>query len=58
MISNFRDEFYFLSNFYQAPITYNGLIYQNNEAAFHAQKNILRSAEFINLNPSDAKKTW
>lgn len=37
-ITEFRGQYYFLSNFYPAPISYNGLIYANNEAAFQAQK--------------------
>lgn len=45
-ISSFRGTHFFLSNFYEAPVTYNGLTYQNNEAAFQAQKCI---------NPNDRK---
>lgn len=56
MIDGFRNEYSFLSNFYSAPVTYNGLTYRNSEAAFQAQKNILRSKEFVNLNPSEAKQ--
>lgn len=33
-----RDTHHFLSNFYQHPFTYNGLVYPNAEAAFQAQK--------------------
>lgn len=33
-----RDTHRFLSNFYQHPFTYNGLVYPNAEAAFQAQK--------------------
>lgn len=29
----FRDEYCFLSNFWEAPVSYNGLTYQSNEAA-------------------------
>jgi len=38
VISKFRDEYFFLSNFYPSPVTYLGLTYKNNEAAFQAQK--------------------
>jgi len=38
VINKFRDEYFFLSNFYPAPVTYRGLTYKNNEAAFQAQK--------------------
>lgn len=37
-ITSFRGEYAFLSNFYQAPVTYHGKRYANNEAAFQAQK--------------------
>lgn len=37
-ICSFRDEYRFLSNFYQRPFEYNGLVYPNAEAAFQAQK--------------------
>ena len=35
-IDSFRGKYYFLSNFFPAEVTYNGLTYQNNEAAFQA----------------------
>lgn len=38
MIKEFRGKYYFLSNFYEAPITYEGITYQNNEAAFQSAK--------------------
>ena len=56
IINKFRGEYFFLSNFYSAPITYNGLKFRNNEAAFQSAKCPLRAAEFVNLTPSDAKK--
>ena len=57
-IKSFVDEYFFLSNFYSAPVTYNGLTYSNNEAAFQAQKCIDENdrARFVGLNPTDAKK--
>lgn len=55
-ISEFRGEYYFLSNFYSAPVTYNGMRFENNEAAFQAAKCPERMAEFCRLNPSEAKK--
>ena len=45
-ISEFRGEYYFLSNFYSAPVTYNGMRFENNEAAFQAAKCPERMAEF------------
>ena len=38
VISSFRGEHRFLSNFYQSPLEYEGLIYPNSEAAFQAAK--------------------
>lgn len=57
-IDCFREEYFFLSNFYDAPITYNGLTYRNNEAAFQAQKCLDEDVRkrFIHLNASGAKK--
>lgn len=39
-ITTFRENYYFLSNFYYAPIIYQGRQYANNESAFQAQKTI------------------
>lgn len=38
VISSFRGDHRFLSNFYQSPLEYEGLIYPNSEAAFQAAK--------------------
>lgn len=57
MVNRFRGEYFFLCNFYEVPVVYKGLTYQNNEAAFQAQKtldeNIRR--QFVDLDPSEAK---
>ena len=55
-ISEFRGEYYFLSNFYSAPVIYNGMCFENNEAAFQAAKCPERMTEFCRLNPSEAKR--
>lgn len=57
MINEFRGKYYFLSNFYEAPVTWNGITYQNNEAAFQSAKvtNDKIRATFSMLNPSQAK---
>lgn len=57
-INSFRDEYYFLSNFYECSVTYNGLTYKNNEAAFQAQKciNLKDREKFCNLSASESKK--
>ena len=48
----------YLSNFYEAPIDYNGLTYKNNEAAFQAQKVLDEKTreQFTELPPNLAKK--
>jgi len=58
MIDQFRGEYAFLSNFWEAPVSYQGLTYGSNEAAFQAQKCILPEEKiaFTHLRPSDAKK--
>ena len=60
-VTEFRGEFFFLSNSYYAPITYMGQRYANNEAAFQAQKtrNPNKRKEFTIQNlqhPGDAKR--
>ena len=57
-IDTFRGEYFFLSNFYSVPVTYDGLTYQNNEAAFQAQKvfDPEEKKSFTDLSPRDAKK--
>ena len=57
-IDSFRKQYYFLSNFYERSVEYNGLTYKNNEAAFQAQKckTEEEKLQFINLNASEAKK--
>lgn len=58
MINEFRGKYYFLSNFYSAPVEYDEIVYQNNEAAFQSAKttNYKTRLKFANLNPSSAKR--
>lgn len=58
MINEFKGKYYFLSNFYSAPVEYDGLLYQNNEAAFQSAKCINKKdrEQFINLPPNEAKR--
>ena len=58
MINEFRGKYYFLSNFYSAPVEYEGIVYQNNEAAFQSAKvtDIDVRVKFANLDPSSAKR--
>jgi len=57
MINEFKGKYYFLSNFYTAPVEYEGLLYQNNESAFQSAKvlDIERRKQFCNIDPSTAK---
>ncbi len=58
MIDCFKGKYYFLSNFYDAPVEFAGLHFLNNEAAFHAQKTVneFERVRFTQLDPSKAKK--
>ena len=58
MINDFSGKYFFLSNFYESPVTYKGITYRNNEAAFQAQKVSKKDEQktFSDLNPSEAKK--
>lgn len=55
-ILEFRNEYYFLSNFYNAFVRYNDLTFKNNEAAFQAMKCPERASEFCNLYGAAAKR--
>lgn len=60
-ITEFRGNYAFLSNFYTAPIVYDGLHYANNEAAFQAQRTIsVKERERFGSkrmsSPADAKR--
>ena len=57
-ITEFRDEFFFLSNFYLCDITFDGINYKNAEAAFQAQKceDTKEKFKFTELAPGDAKR--
>lgn len=48
---------YFLDNFYACQVTYQGITYQNSEAAFQAQKTTdpQERLKFANLPPQEAK---
>lgn len=57
-IRSFREEYRFLSNFWNAPVEYRGLRYLNNEAAFQAQKCMSEEEklQFTTLPPNKAKR--
>lgn len=54
----FRDEYFFLSNFYICNVKIDGVIYTSAEAAFQAQKcvNPEEKKRFIDMTPNQAKK--
>jgi len=55
MIDNFRDKYWFLSNFYSCEIKYEGRTYYSVEAAYQAQKCPENADAFVNLSAKDAK---
>lgn len=56
-IDKFDGDYAFLSNFYGAPVKYNGILFPNSEAAFQAQKCPTRAIEFANTKtPGQAKR--
>lgn len=58
IISNFRLKYRFLSNFYPVRIEYDGIIYNNSEAAFQAQKctDQISKLQFSSYTPYEAKR--
>lgn len=58
-INEFRGEYFFLSNYYEAPVTHQGMTYGSNEAAFQAQKclNEEEKLPFTEMRPAKAKKS-
>lgn len=53
MISRFENEYFFLSNFYPAPVEWDGKIYPSSEHAYQAAKTIDDySREIIRLAPT------
>lgn len=58
MINSFTGKYFFLSNFYEAPVKWKGITYRNNESAFQSAKVLDKTLrkEFSNLDPSSAKR--
>ena len=58
MISEFTKDNFFLSNFYNVYLEYEGIIYCSTEAAFQAAKTLIPTtrAKIARMSPSDAKK--
>lgn len=55
-ITIFKGDNFFLSNFYVAPVVYQGIRFENNEAAFQAAKCPERMRDFCGLSPQAAKR--
>ena len=56
VITEFRGNNFFLSNFFVAPVFYQGVRFENNEAAFQAAKCPERMREFCGLSPQKATR--
>lgn len=56
-ISAFRGKYEFLSNFFESPVTYEGIQYRSNEAAFQAAKtlDVEQRKKFVIVDPKTAK---
>lgn len=59
-ITEFQDEFRWLSNFFPVQIEYEGLTYPSVENAYQAGKLINKKDRemFINISPCKAKRLW
>lgn len=57
-INKFRGEYFFLSNYFEAPVLYDGILYNSSEAAYHAQKceNPEDRQLFIGIDADASKK--
>lgn len=58
MISDFSRENFFLSNFYNAYLDYEGVVFCSTEAAFQAAKtlDVEERKKIARMNPSESKK--
>lgn len=54
----FRDDYWFLSNFYHAPLTYKGIEYPSVECAYQAQKtdDVTLKRKFASISSKEAKQ--
>lgn len=57
-ITRFRDEYFFLSNFYPHELKFHGMTFLNSEAAFQAMKtqDIAEQLQFTLQTPQEAKR--
>lgn len=56
-IIEFKGKYFFLSNYFECKVTFEGITYESSEAAFQAQKckTADERIQFIGLNPSESK---
>lgn len=57
-IAEFKDEYAFLSNFYECEMIYKGRVFQSSEAAFHSEKCAVEADKdkFVGIDPAASKK--
>lgn len=57
-IAEFKDDYAFLSNFYECRMIYNGRVFESSEAAYHAEKclNEEDKDKFVGIGPDASKK--
>ena len=53
MINEFRGKYYFLSNFYKAPVTWGGITYTNNEGTIVGEYHATASFVYDTNNYND-----
>ena len=56
MIISFQGDYHFLSNFYEAPLLFDGRQYRNSESAYQAAKFPTDQFRFSDLTGAQAKK--
>lgn len=58
VINSFSGDYDFLSNFYEAPVTFNNILYGSSEAAFQAQKTTQWDQQVLisRMSPGQAKR--
>lgn len=58
-INGFFEDYFFLSNFYEAPVWFEGIYYPSTENAYQAAKSVdleIRRFHFVNCSPAISKK--
>jgi ribA/ribD-fused uncharacterized protein len=58
MITDFRDQYFFLSNFFPFPVKYEGVLYPSNENAYQAAKSVSPKVreKFLAIKAGQAKR--